>query len=433
MRIAVRLGAGRVRVMSEEGPDRAPRLHPRAPASASGPSAVAEVLRTSGRDCVAVVLVHPSHWTAAAVRRAEAAFARQAPKVVGEPSAVCLVREFSARTPLVPGPLAVLEISPAGIGVTVLADRDDPRVLAGWFTERAEPLPALVAKAAETVRRKPTELTGGVLLSRIDAEGDWVAPDRAAVAELADLTGGPPMPLTDPVELALRGALRDPAPPLRGPDTDELPVVAAPPIDPALGSALLGPPPGRRRVGPVLWGIAVPVLVAMVTLLLIQWRTARLGPDPDAPLSAGRLSQYDYTFRLPEAWRHSGGLPQRRRTVLTPEGAPDGSDLISVEQTVLGYDSAAEPDRAVREFRDTYERSMAGGSDLSGLALSVTISGRDVIGYRQRQPVRGADVDWYVLFLRDAQISVGCQHTARGAEVVRAACADVVGSLQLRP
>lgn len=433
MRIAVRLGAGRVRLMSEEEPGRSPRLHPRAPASA--PSLVAEVLRTAERGSVVegIVLVHPSHWTGAAVRRAAAGFARQAPEVVGETSAVCLVREFSARTPLVPGPLVVLEAGPAGVGVTVLADRDEPRVLACWFTEQGASLSGLVAKAADMVRRKPTELTGGVLLSCVDADGEWVAPDRAALVELTDLSGGPPTLLTDPVELALRGALRDPAPRLRGPDTDELPVVPAPPIDPALGSALLGAPPPARRLGPVLWGIVVPVLAAVVTLLLIQWRTARLGPDVDAPLSAGRLSQYDYTFRLPEAWRHSGGLPERRRTVLTPEGAPDGSDLISVEQTVLGYDSAAEPDRAAREFRETYERSRTGGSDLSGLALSVTVAGRDVIGYRQRQPVRGADVDWYVMFLRDAQISVGCQHTPRGIDAVRAACADVIGSLQLRP
>jgi type VII secretion-associated protein (TIGR03931 family) len=44
----------------------------------------------------------------------------------------------------------------------------------------------------------------------------------------------------------------------------------------------------------------------------------------------------------------------------------------------------------------------------------------------------GADVDWYVLFDRDAQLSVGCQHTEAGADAVRAACDQVLRSLRLR-
>ena len=47
--------------------------------------------------------------------------------------------------------------------------------------------------------------------------------------------------------------------------------------------------------------------------------------------------------------------------------------------------------------------------------------------YRQRNPT-GSVVDWYVLFERDTQLSVGCQHTATGAAAVAAACAAVVGN-----
>ncbi|MDT7592752.1 MAG: molecular chaperone DnaK, partial [Pseudonocardiales bacterium] len=60
------------------------------------------------------------------------------------------------------------------------------------------------------------------------------------------------------------------------------------------------------------------------------------------------------------------------------------------------------------------------------------VADRDVIAYRQRQPGLGAEVDWYVLFERDAQLSVGCQHTPGGVEAVRTACVEVVGSLRMR-
>jgi type VII secretion-associated protein (TIGR03931 family) len=51
-----------------------------------------------------------------------------------------------------------------------------------------------------------------------------------------------------------------------------------------------------------------------------------------------------------------------------------------------------------------------------------------VTTYRQRHP-DGLVVDWYVLFERDTQLSVGCQHTGAGAAAVATACATVVGTL----
>jgi type VII secretion-associated protein (TIGR03931 family) len=64
--------------------------------------------------------------------------------------------------------------------------------------------------------------------------------------------------------------------------------------------------------------------------------------------------------------------------------------------------------------------------------MSSRYAGRTVIAYRQRLPTRGAEVDWYVLFDRDAQLSVGCQHTRSGMAEVGAACAEVVASLAHR-
>ncbi|HTF50279.1 MAG TPA: type VII secretion-associated protein, partial [Pseudonocardia sp.] len=78
-------------------------------------------------------------------------------------------------------------------------------------------------------------------------------------------------------------------------------------------------------------------------------------------------------------------------------------------------------------------RAVDDGEPLAEFTLATRVADRDVIAYRQRQPRLGADVEWYVLFERDAQLSVGCQHTAAGADTVRAACAAVLGSLRLRP
>jgi type VII secretion-associated protein (TIGR03931 family) len=172
-------------------------------------------------------------------------------------------------------------------------------------------------------------------------------------------------------------------------------------------------------------GLVTAAVVSRVT-------TGTASSAPMRPSGPSVLAQYDYTLRLPAGWRHSGGLPERRRTLLTPAAAPDGSDLVSVEQTALGYDSAAEPDRAYRELHDRFQREAAGDPALADLTMSTTYAGRTVIAYRQALPIRGAEVDWYVLFDRDAQLSVGCQHTPSGTAEVGAACTAVVASLARR-
>jgi len=206
-----------------------------------------------------------------------------------------------------------------------------------------------------------------------------------------------------------------------------------------LAAGLLPPARRSRRTGRVRaaapGGRAVlAVLLAGLATACVVWRlTGEAGSSP-TPATAGPavLAQYDYVLRLPAGWRHSGGLPQRRRTLLTPAATPEGSDLVTVEQTPLGYDSAAEPDRAYRELHDRFRGEAATDPALTGLTMSATYAGRTVIAYHQRLPVLRAEVDWYVLFDRDAQLSVGCQHTASGAGRVGAACAEVVASLARR-
>jgi type VII secretion-associated protein (TIGR03931 family) len=184
--------------------------------------------------------------------------------------------------------------------------------------------------------------------------------------------------------------------------------------------------PARRRrpLRAALLGVAA---AAAVVVLLVLGRL--LAPAAAEAVPAGALVQYGYRLDVPAGWEHTGGLPERRRVLLTPVAAPDGSDLITVEHSPLGYDTAAEPQRARAELRAAYDAAVAQGSALSGYAPGADFAGRPVTAYRQEEP-GGTVVDWFVVLDRDAQLSVGCRRTPAGAEAVRAACAVVVASVR---
>jgi type VII secretion-associated protein (TIGR03931 family) len=153
-----------------------------------------------------------------------------------------------------------------------------------------------------------------------------------------------------------------------------------------------------------------------------------VAPPVAGAVPAGVLVQYGYRLDVPAGWEHTGGLPERRRVLLTPLAAPDGSDLIAVERSPLGYDTAAEPERARAELHAAYDAAVAGGSPLAGYDAAARVAGRPVTAYREED---GATVvDWFVVLDGDAQLSVGCRRTAAGADAVRAACAAVVASVR---
>ena len=184
------------------------------------------------------------------------------------------------------------------------------------------------------------------------------------------------------------------------------------------------PPLPRRR--PVRAAAIVTSGAAAAALLAAGLPATAVRPETDVP--AGLLVQYGYSVVLPAGWAHTGGLPERRRSLLTPQAGPDGSDLISVERTPLGYDTGAEPERALAELRTVFDAEVAAGAPLSGFTADGRFAGRPVVSYRQSGP--GVAVDWYVVLDADAQLSVGCRHTAAGAATVAAACAAVVGSVR---
>lgn len=282
---------------------------------------------------------------------------------------------------------------------------------------------AEVAITQEELRAATAPVLGravDLLAATIDVDRPWPpvlliggVAQTPLLAELVERAGGQCVTVAaDPAAAAVRGALAAAAP------------------TPALKPSL--PPVPRPRRHPLRNGliaaIAAAVLVVAGHLLSPAAPAAPTAAPPD-----GLLVQYGYSLQLPTGWQHTGGLPERRRSLLTPAERPGGSNLISVEQTVLDYDAGAEPRRAAAELRARYDAAVTAGATLEAFDAGANFAGRQVTTYRQHQPERDAVVDWYVIFHGGAQLSVGCQHTAAGAASVAAGCGTVVSSLRLHP
>jgi type VII secretion-associated protein (TIGR03931 family) len=203
------------------------------------------------------------------------------------------------------------------------------------------------------------------------------------------------------------------------------PAAAAPsPARPPPRPPLL--PPVPRRAGR-LRGAAAAVL-AVALLAGLHAVGDRLAPPAAAGGPPGLLAQYDYRFVVPAGWAHTGGRPDRRRVLLTPLAAPEGSDLVVVESSPLGYDAAAEPERAAEELRAVYDAGLRAGGALSGYDDRASFAGRAVTAYTEDAST--TTVRWFVLLDSPSQLSVGCRHTTAGTAAVLAACAGVVATLR---
>ncbi len=194
------------------------------------------------------------------------------------------------------------------------------------------------------------------------------------------------------------------------------------------------PEPTPRRLGaaPALAGRPGRVLLAGAAIGIalggLHLLGAALTPAGPEPLPGNVLAQYGYRLEVPPGWAHTGGEPERRRSLLTPLAAPEGSDLIAVEATPLGYDADAEPRRAAAELRAEFDAQAAAGVPLGGYDPAATIAGRSVTVYSEQDGE--TTVQWYVVLDGDAQLSVGCRHTDRGTVAVHVACTHVVGSIR---
>ena len=296
-------------------------------------------------------------------------------------------------------------------------DAEQMRVLLTPLLDEAVAALAEVVAAA----RVPVAvlLTGGVarcplLAERVDAAGFasevLVAPRPDLAAALGALT----------LPLPVLPAAVTPFP--QDVDEAEAPVESAQRFLPGLAPSLRV----RRWGSAAAAALLVGGLAGAGTAVVLPLRAPPASAA--AEIGSGVLVQYGYRFDLPAGWAHTGGLPERRRSLLTRVAAPDGTDLIAVERTPLGYDAGAEPERAAADLRAVFDRAAASGSALSGYG-SARIGDRVVTTYVQQERA-GVVVEWFVVLDGDAQLSVGCRHTPAGTASVRAACAVVVGSIR---
>ena len=141
------------------------------------------------------------------------------------------------------------------------------------------------------------------------------------------------------------------------------------------------------------------------------------------------VARHDYRFAVPDGWSDVGGDADLLEVRIVPEGSA-GPDAIMVQETRLGYDSAATPRRGPGEIAELL--AAEDPAEYSGFDPAARFASRDVVRYRQR-PGDGSTVEWYVLFERTVQISVGCRAKPSTAAEVERACRNVVASLQVQP
>jgi type VII secretion-associated protein (TIGR03931 family) len=248
-----------------------------------------------------------------------------------------------------------------------------------------------------------------------------------------------PTSLDQPETVVARGALRAVAG--AGEDTGVMsrPQPRRPVAPPPRPLPALPPPPpvssSKRRSALLLIGAAALAAVIATVLVIVlnegNGSRSRATPEPSVTTSPGRLiAQYEYQFTLPAGWLQTGGDPTQLRTEVKPADAPGGDDLVLVQQIRLSFDSDADRARAVDKLRDEFDNA---GDTFTGFDDDATYAGREVIHYQQALPNKNATVDWYVVFQRNTQVSVGCQHQNSGGRdsEVAAACETIVRTLRI--
>jgi type VII secretion-associated protein (TIGR03931 family) len=247
-----------------------------------------------------------------------------------------------------------------------------------------------------------------------------------------------PVTLDQPETVVARGALGVSAG--AGPRHTPRAVPTAPPDRPPSDRPALGQPAPYRPPAPVTpvahgpapvsgtrsrwrWRRAAVALalgvVAVATLTLVLLRSAD-------PLTVAR---HDYRFTVPDGWSEAGGDADLLEVRIAPDGST-GPEAVLVQQTRLSYDSAATPRRGPGEIAELL--AAEDPAEYSGFDPAARFAGRDVVRYRQR-PGDGSTVEWYVLFERTVQVSVGCRAKPSAAADVQRACRHVVTSLQVQP
>ncbi|MGH7867061.1 MAG: type VII secretion-associated protein, partial [Candidatus Dormibacteraceae bacterium] len=194
------------------------------------------------------------------------------------------------------------------------------------------------------------------------------------------------------------------------------------PLGPPLAQESAGPP-SRGRSGLWLGSVSTLALVAIVVgvLVLVYPGPSTQSVRPSA--QAGPLiSQYEYQFALPYHWQQSGADASHLEVQIAPSNALTGAEGIYVGENRLSYDAGADRSHAISELR---EKVQAAG--YTNFDSQTTYAGRAVTYYRER--TNDLTVEWYVLFQRTVQISIGCQYGPGSQATVQGPCQRVASGL----
>ncbi|MGH3568954.1 MAG: type VII secretion-associated protein [Pseudonocardia sp.] len=350
--------------------------------------------------------------------------AASAPDVAGQAVLRAEARRLREALSLVPVMAAGLPATGTQVRLAATEVRAGLAVLLAEVVDAVRAVLAPGPPSAMSGGRIPVLLIGGVARTPLLAELlDAAGLENVVVAPRPDVA-------------AVLGALRLPpaaVPRLgtAGPPASR-PLSSALPSSSAVPSRWLPPLPPRRpgavRIAMVMTACSA-AAAALIPVGTVLAPAAPASPAPP-PVTSGVVAQYGYAMELPPGWAHTGGLPERRRTLLTPETRPEGSDLVSVERTPLGYDAGVERERADAELRAEFDAAVASGAPLSSFDPTGRYQGRPVATYRQLSSEGRVAIDWYVLLDGDDQLSVGCQYTVSGAVEVRRACELVLRSVR---
>lgn len=177
----------------------------------------------------------------------------------------------------------------------------------------------------------------------------------------------------------------------------------------------------QRRVLPWVLGGSLVAVVALVAVVVL-WPT----PSPREPLPDAMVARFSYQFDHPPDWEQTDLIRDENRVVVRPSGAPDGTDLISVQQFSLGYDFDDDRERFLSELRTGLDET---GRDYVRFNPDFVFVGRTVIHYIEQAD--DSTVEWFVVGAGQVQVSVGCRWTPDAKDVVESACEEVVRTLRI--
>lgn len=178
--------------------------------------------------------------------------------------------------------------------------------------------------------------------------------------------------------------------------------------------------PSKRRALPWVLGAALVAVIAVVAAVVL-WPTPGESPRPDA-----MVTQFSYQFDHPPSWEQTDLIRGENRVVVRPSSAPDGTNLISVQQFWLSYDFDDERQRFLDELQAGLDET---GRDYSRFNPDFVFVGRSVIHYTEQTD--DSTVEWFVVGADQVQVSIGCRWTPEGKDMVESACEEVVRTLRV--